>query len=118
MPNHLSILGIIHTAISVFALFAGAYCVYADGKIIPLNSRGRLYILLTILTCLTAFPIMKTGHFTGAHGLGVVVLILIPLGVYATSLRFLGKTAEYIQAVIMSTTLFLSFIPAIVETLT
>lgn len=118
MPNHLSLLGIVHTAISILALFAAFYCLFIDGKISPVNGRGKLYILLTIITCLTAFPIMKTGHFTGAHGLGVFVLALLPMGIYATRLKVLGKSAEYFQVFLMSTTLFLSFIPAIVETLT
>ena len=118
MPNHLSTLGIIHTAVSILALFAAFYCLFKDGRILPSNDQGKLYIVLTTVTCITAFPIMKTGHFTGAHGLGVFVLVLLPLGMYATYIKFFGKAAEYFQTVIMSTTLFLSFIPAIVETLT
>ncbi|MES2429112.1 MAG: hypothetical protein V4560_19175 [Bacteroidota bacterium] len=118
MPNHLSVLGVIHTAISILALFAGFICLYRDGKIGPSTYYGRLYVILTILTCLTAFPIMKTGHFTGAHGLGVFILILLPIGIYAKSIKPLAKFADYIQVFIMSTTLFLSCIPAVIETLT
>jgi hypothetical protein len=118
MPNHLSVLGIIHTAFSIIALFVALYALTRDGKIVPMSGPGKLYILLTIITCLTSFPIMKTGHFTGAHGLGVTVLVLLPLGVYARSFKLLGKFADYLQVLIMSTTLFLSFIPAVVETLT
>ena len=118
MPNHLSILGIIHTAISVFALFAAVVALLRYGKIAPLTNAGRAYILLTIITCLTSLPIMKTGHFTVAHGVAIIILILIPIGVYVKSLKFLGKSADYIQIVALSTTIFLSCIPAIVETLT
>ena len=118
MPNHLSILGIVHTAISVLALFAGAYCLFNDGKILPSNSRGRQYIWLTVLTCLTSFPIMKTGHFTGAHGLGIIVLVLLIIGTYIKNITLFKKVGDYLQTVIMSATLFLSCIPAIVETLT
>jgi hypothetical protein len=118
MPNHLSLLGIFHTVISIFALVAAAFCLYSDGKIVPEKNNGKLYILLTVITCLTSFPIMKTGHFTGAHGLGVVVLLLLPVGIYARYFHFLGKFKEYLQVIVMSATLFLSCIPAIVETLT
>jgi hypothetical protein len=118
MPNHLSILGIIHTAISIFALVAAAICLYRDGKIMPENNNGKLYIVLTAITCLTAFPIMKTGHFTGAHGLAVVVLILLPIGIYVKAVKFLGKLGGYLQVAVLSLTIFLSCIPAIVETLT
>ncbi|MDB5115873.1 MAG: hypothetical protein JWQ79_1365 [Mucilaginibacter sp.] len=118
MPNHLSLLGIIHTAISILALLVAFYALFRDGRIIPANGPGKLYILLTAITCLTALPIMKTGHFTGAHGVAVVVLVLLLIGMYTRSIKALGKGAVYIETFIMSTTLFLSFIPAVVETLT
>jgi phosphatidylglycerophosphate synthase len=117
-PNHLSILGIIHTAISIIALLAAFYSLYRSGRIDPATGPGRLYIWLTIFTCLTAFPIMKTGHFTPGHYVAIVILVLLPLGIYARSLRVFGKLADYVQVIFLSTTLFLSLIPAINETLT
>jgi hypothetical protein len=118
MPNHLSILGIIHTAISIIAIFAAFYALLRDGSIDPANSRGKLYILLTVITCLTALPIMRTGHLTAGHNLAVIILIVLPIAYFAPSMKFLGKSAVYIQIFLMSLTLFFSFIPAIVETLT
>jgi hypothetical protein len=116
MPNHLSILGIIHTAISIIALLAAFAALSQSGKIDPKSGTGKLYILLTIITCITGFPIMKTGHPTGGHYLGIIILILLPLGIYA--LRLFGKAGTYIQVIVMSTTLFLSMVPAVIETLT
>ena len=117
-PNHLSILGIIHTAISVFALLAAFYALYRSGRIDPATAPGKWYIWLTIVTCLTSLPIMKTGHVTVAHYVAITILVLIPLGVYVKSLRVFGKLAGYVQIFFLSTTIFLSCIPAIVETLT
>jgi hypothetical protein len=116
MPNHLSILGIIHTAISVIALLVAFYALTRDGKLDPANKRGKIYILLTVLTCVTGFPIMKTGHFTAGHFTAIILLVLLPIGIYAS--RFFGKAGKYIQVIAMSATLFLSMVPAIVETLT
>jgi hypothetical protein len=118
MPNHLSPLGIFHTAVSIIAIIVALYALLRDGKISPANGRGKLYILLTVITCLTSLPIMKTGHFTQAHALAVIVLVVLPIAVYVPSFKFLGKSAAYIQVFLMSLTLFFSFIPAIVETLT
>jgi phosphatidylglycerophosphate synthase len=118
MPNHLSILGIIHTAISIIAIIVALYALIRDGQINPKNGSGKLYILLTIITCITALPIMRTGHPTAGHNLAVIILIVLPIAVYAPSFKFLGKSAAYIQIFLMSLTLFFSFIPAIVETLT
>ncbi|HTI57765.1 hypothetical protein [Mucilaginibacter sp.] len=116
MPNHLSALGIIHTAISIIALLVAYYALYRSGKIDPTSGSGKSYIILTILTCVTGFPIMKTGHLTPGHYVAIIILILLPIGIYAN--RFFGKAGKYVQVVAMSTTLFLSMVPAIVETLT
>jgi uncharacterized membrane protein len=116
MPNHLSVLGIIHTVVSIVALLVAFYALYRSGKINPDTTPGTLYVLLTAFTCVTGFPIMKTGHFTPGHYLAIIIIVLLPLGVYAK--RIAGKAADYVQVVVMSTTLFLSMIPAVVETLT
>lgn len=118
MPNHLSLLGIIHTVISIVAIIVAIIALFRYGKINPANGTGKLYILLTIITCLTGFPIMKTGHPSAGHALGVIILVILPVAVYARSIRFFGKGADYIQIIIMSLTLFFSMIPATVETLT
>ncbi|WP_183577935.1 hypothetical protein HDF18_10385 [Mucilaginibacter sp. X5P1] len=117
-PNHLSILGIIHTAISVLAIVFAVIALLRDGKINPLNTMGKLYIYFTVAACLTSLPIMKTGHFTPAHGLAIIILVLIPIGLYAKSIKFLGKNADYVQTIALSTTVLLSMVPTTVESLT
>ncbi|HEY4326796.1 MAG TPA: hypothetical protein VGN20_22610 [Mucilaginibacter sp.] len=115
-PNHLSILGIIHTAISILALLAGLLALFKDGKIDAVNGWGKRYFWLTVLTCLTGFPIMRFGHPTPGHYLGVIILVLLAIAYFAK--RIFGKAGDYVQLILMSTTLFFSFIPAIVETST
>jgi len=61
---------------------------------------------------------MKTGHLTGGHYLAILILVLLPIGIYAKQLRVFGKLTDYVQAIIMSATLFFSFVPAVIETLT
>jgi hypothetical protein len=116
MPNHLSTLGIIHTAISILAILAGFVALSLSGKIDPTKGPGKLYIWLTIITCVTGFPIMKTGHLTPGHYVAIIIIVLLPIGIYAG--RIFGKLADYVQVIVMSTTLFLSLVPAVVETLT
>jgi len=118
VPNHLSVLGIIHTAISILAIIFAIIALLRYGKITPKTFFGLGYIWLTVLTCLTALPIMKTGHPTPGHYLAVIILILIPIGVYANKIPGLKKAADYVQIIAISTTLFLSMIPTTVETLT
>lgn len=118
MPNHLSILGIIHTIISILAIIAAFVALAKQGVIDPKSTWGKYYVWLTVLTCVTGFPIMRTGHFGPAHALTIIVLVLLPIGVYAKSIKLFGKKAIYIQVIIMSFTLFLSFVPAVNESFT
>jgi hypothetical protein len=115
-PNHLSVLGIIHTAFSILAILVALFALFRDGKIDPGNGSGKLYIVLTAIACLTSLPIMRFGHLAPGHYLAVLILILLPLGCYAG--RIFGKAADYVQVIIMSTTLFLSLIPGVIETFT
>lgn len=117
-PNHLSILGIIHTAISILALLLAFWALFRSGRIDPATGLGKWYVWLTILTCVTGLPIMRFGHPTGGHYLAIIILILLPIGMYARRIRLLGKLGEYIQVFAMSTTLFLSCIPLFIESLT
>ena len=116
MSNHLSILGIIHTAISIFALLAAFYALFVDGRIDPKSQAGKIYIILTVITCLTSFPIMKTGHPTPGHAIAVMVLLLLLVANYTAGL--FKSAFAYVQTAAMSATLFLSMIPAVNETLT
>jgi uncharacterized membrane protein len=116
MPNHLSSLGIFHTVISILALIVAFIALLRNGKINPGNTLGKWYVALTVITCLTSFGIMKTGHFTPAHGLSILVLVILLVGIYAS--RIFGRYGNTAQIVAMTTTLMLSFVPAITETLT
>lgn len=118
MPNHLSTLGIVHTAISILAIGAAVIALPRYGKIDPKTNPGKWYIILTILTCLTALPIMRTGHPTAGHPLAIMILVLLPIGIYAKAIPGLKKIADYTQTITLSLTLFLSMVPATVETLT
>jgi hypothetical protein len=118
VPNHLSVLGIIHTAISILAIIAAIVALIRYGKMSPTNTPGLAYIWFTVITCITALPIMKLGHPTGGHPLAIIILVLLAIGVYSNKIPVLKKAADYVQIFCISTTLFLSMIPTTVETLT
>ena len=117
MPNHLSILGIFHTAISILAILVAIFALLRYGRINPKNGTGKLYIGLTVIACLSALPIMKTGHISPGHPLAVIILVLWPIAFDSQSIKLFGKWGIFVQTVLMSMTLFLSMIPATVETL-
>lgn len=118
MPNHLSTIGIAHTAIGIIAVSYAINSLARYGTIKPSSTTGKWYIALTVIACVSSFPIMNSGHPTAGHAFAVMILIMFPLAIYAHTIRLFGNKADYVQTILMSTTLFLSLIPAVVETLT
>jgi uncharacterized membrane protein len=118
MGLNLTSLGIFHTLIGIVALIIALISLFKEGEINPKNSLGRTYIMLTLVTSVTSFGIMKTGHLSPSHFLTVLILIILPIAIYAPSIKVFGKKAQYVQTLGMTATLHLSFIPTIVETLT
>jgi hypothetical protein len=118
IPFDLSVLGTVHTFISVIAILTALVALWRQGKINTLAVIGKLYIVLTIAACITAFPLIKTGHPTIGHLLPIMILLLLATGIYAKSMRVFGKLYDYVQVITLSSTVFLSLAPAVVETLT
>lgn len=112
----LSTLGAIHTVIAIVAIIY-AFIAYAKyGKIIPGTPAGNYYTILTILACLTAFGLSKAGGFNPGHGLAIMILVFLGISWW---LKVVKKPwANYVQTFLMTTTLLLSLIPAVNETLT
>lgn len=114
----LSIAGIIHTAISAAALAAAVRSFVRYGGITGATPAGRVYLLMTILTCLTGFFIFSTGAFTKAHGLGLVTLAVVMLAIIARAAKPFGGASLAVENVAYSLTFFFHMIPAFTETAT
>jgi uncharacterized membrane protein len=119
-PNHLfsSTMGIIHTIIGIIALVFALVALFRHGRVDPATGSGKWYVILTLASCLSSFLVMKTGHLSPPHFLSVLILIILPVGIFFQSKKRKGTGFEYVGVVAMSMTLFLSFIPTIIETLT
>ena len=68
-------LGVIHTLISLVAAAAGLIALLRDKLISPRNRTGMVYIVATVLTCLTGFGIFQHGGFGKPHILGIITLV-------------------------------------------
>jgi uncharacterized membrane protein len=118
MPG-LSLLGAIHTAISLVAVASGAIALIRAGEISGNHGAGKTYVVTTILTCLTGFGIFHHGGFGKAHVLGIITLVVIAIVRASESkIRLFGRLAPYVAVVGYSLTFFFHFIPAITETAT
>ncbi len=114
----LTTLGLIHTAISVVALAAGASALVRDKEITSRNDIGQVYLWTTIVSCLTGFGIFRYGTFGAPHALGVVTLLVLGVGVVAERTTLFGRAAVYVATLSYSLTYFFHFIPGVTETFT
>jgi uncharacterized membrane protein len=112
-------LGAIHTAISLIAVVAGLIALVRDHAISPRNRVGSIYVIATVLTCLTGFGIFQHGGFGAPHALGIITLVV--LGVAALAGRrpgLFGRASRYVETVSYSLTFFFHMIPGVTETST
>ncbi|MFT3735018.1 MAG: hypothetical protein QM776_08340 [Rhodocyclaceae bacterium] len=114
----LTALGIIHTAISLVAVFAGIVALCRDGQIHSRNTLGRIYLITTVLTCLTGFGIFQHGGFGNAHVLGIVTLLVLGAALLAEYKALFGRHSAAVRVVSYSLSFTFHWIPAITETTT
>src|SRR5204862_7094186 len=114
----LTSLGIVHTIISLVAVAAGLIALIRDREISSRDRIGKLYVITTILTCLTGFGIFQHGGFGKPHALGIITLLVLGAAAVAERSRFFGRLSRYVAAVSYSPTLFFHMIPAVTETTT
>jgi len=53
-------LGVAHTVVSLIAVTTGLIALIRGREISPRNVVGKLYVIMTVLTCLTAFGSSST----------------------------------------------------------
>jgi uncharacterized membrane protein len=111
-------LGVIHTAISLIAVAAGLIALLRDREISPRNTLGKVYVITTILVCLTGFGIFQHGGFGKPHVLGIITLIVLGIAYVAGYTKFYGRFSPYIETVSYSATFLFHLIPGITETTT
>jgi len=118
MPHPLSVLGIIHTAISILALVFAAIALIRTGKIDPYSNNGKYYSITTALGCITAFGLSHVKGFNPGHGLAILILLLLVVAYYIAKRPAAAGWGAYLVVFSMTTTLLLSLLPAINETFT
>ena len=114
----LTSLGIVHTAISLIAVFAGIVALLRYKEITLRTGWGQVFVWTTVLTCLTGFGIFQHGGFGKPHALGIITLLALAVGTLAGRGLLFGKWARYVEAVAFSASFLFHWIPAFTETLT
>jgi uncharacterized membrane protein len=111
-------LGIVHTTISLVAVMAGLAALLRDKAISSQNRLGRIYIVTTVITCLTGFGIFQHGGFGKPHVLGIVTLVTLGVAWIAGHSKAFGRASRYVETVGYSATFLFHLIPGITETTT
>lgn len=118
MPNPLSVLGIVHTAISLVPVVAGLYSFAKYRSIQPATRSGKVYLGGLLLAVLTAFGLSSTDGFNPGHALGILALLAVSGSLLIPRLSFLGWARPYLATFGLSFSFFLTLVPGINETLT
>lgn len=116
MPE-ITALGWFHTAMGIIALVSGAYTLIKYREIDPRNRSAQIYLVTTLITAGTALAIFQHGGFGPAHGLAVLTLGALAVGMVAATTKLFGKLSRYVQAVSFSATLLFHCIPAVTDAL-
>src|ERR1700693_6493331 len=97
-------LGVIHTAISLIAVAAGVIALIRDKEISPRNTLGKVYVITTVLVCLTGFGIFQHGGFGKPHTLGIITLVVLGVALIAGYTGVFGRLSAYVETVAYSAT--------------
>ncbi|MBN5143745.1 hypothetical protein JY471_14525 [Stenotrophomonas maltophilia] len=118
MAHPLSLLGAIHTAISLVPILAGLHGFIRQRAIDPGTRSGKIYLIGLVLSVATSFTVSSTGGLNPGHAFGVIVLLVAFGGVLAARLRWLGRSGRYLSTFALSFSFLLSLVPGVNETLT
>ena len=108
-------LGWFHTVVGILALIFGAATLYRHKEISYRTRSGRIYLVATLVTAVTALMIYQHGGFGVAHAMAVAALVGLAVGMLAEARKFFGKWSRHIQAIGFSATLLFHFLPAVTD---
>ena len=114
----LTTLGVFHTAIALVAVVCGFIALARDKEISPNNRLGQVYLVLTLVTALTALGIFQHGGFGPPHVLALLTLVALAVGTVAATSPLFGRASRYVQAISYSATVLFHMIPAVTESST
>ena len=115
---NLSPFGLFHTVLGLAAVGAGIYAFIQQGKISHAITPGRIFIWMTVITCVTGLFIFHHGGFGKPHVLSIATLVVLGVAYWAELRQRRQAWARYLATASYSFAFFLHFIPGFTETLT
>ncbi|MFZ6743577.1 hypothetical protein ACO0LC_10155 [Undibacterium sp. JH2W] len=114
----LTTLGIFHTAVSLVAVIAGLHAFLRWQAIDPRKTGGKVYLVMTVVSCLTGLGIFAHGGFGKPHALALITLVVLAVAVLAQTSSLFGHFSRQVEVVSYSLSFFFHLIPGITETST
>jgi Mn2+/Fe2+ NRAMP family transporter len=100
------------------ALIAVATLLWQDKQICFERSLAKFYLAATVLTAASALGIYRHGGPNAAHGLAVLTVLAVFVGIAAGKMSFLGGAKKYFVALCFSSTILFHLLPTATEILT
>ncbi len=116
MPE-ITAIGWFHTAMGIGALLCGVFTLVRYKEIVPRNRSAKIYLVTTLITAVTALMIYQHGGFGIAHGLAVLTLAALIVGMLAAATNLFGRISRYVRALGFSATLLFHSVPAVTDAL-
>jgi uncharacterized membrane protein len=114
----LTTLGAFHTAIGVVAVVCGFVVLARDKQISSATRLGQVYLVMTLITAVTALGLYHHGGFGPPHVLALLTIVALGVGLVAERSRSFGSASRYVQAISYSSTILFHMIPAVTESST
>jgi hypothetical protein len=111
-------LGVLHTAISLIAVAAGLIALVRYKQISPKNLVGKVHVVTTIVTCVTAFGVFRHGDFGKPHALSIVTLVVLGVAAATRDSNLFGPGSAYVQTVSYAVPFLFHLTPGVTETTT
>jgi uncharacterized membrane protein len=97
---------------------AGFIALIRDKQISPKTLLGKIYVVTTIVSCVTGLGLFHHGGFGAPHVLSIITLAVLAVAAVAGHSTLFGRASRYVETVSYSATFFFHFIPGITETST
>ncbi len=114
----LSPMGILHTLIGILALISGFALLWKSKRISFEPMLGKIYLFTTLITAASSLTIFKHGSFNPAHGLAILTLLAVFVGVVLEKIHLFKSWNKYFVNICYSSTILFHLIPTATEILT
>lgn len=111
----LTLTGWIHTILGIIALIAGFAILWKNKRISWQPQLGKIYLIATFLTAAFSLTIFNHGGFNVAHGLGVLTMLAVVVGMVVEKHKPLKGFNKYFVALCYSSTILFHLLPTTTE---